>query len=212
MHPNYSQAKVNALACLLIIRKWRFNLILWSKPPADSFPHAQPFRLTPLAVCLISRLTSSVVSTMRYGFYHHILCSQTPGAHSMPFLGTLSTLTTVDIWVFVFLPLVLFSEPSSHAQFQDNGFHLASSDLIWCVNSKLNLWMYVCVCLWRFREEMCVCVPVFLAFIVRVLFIIVLVYLCVYRVLSKRMCFLIMRCYVCHTQKALKGNPEMSSH
>lgn len=122
MHPNYSQARVDALACLLLIRKRRFNLILWCKPSADSFPHAQSFRLTALAVCLISRLTSSVVSTMRYGFYRRILCSQTPGAHSMPLLGTLSTLTTVDIWVFVFLPLVLFSEPSSHAQFKTIAF------------------------------------------------------------------------------------------
>lgn len=32
-------------------------------------PHAQPLRLTPLALCLILRLTSPAVCKMRYGFY-----------------------------------------------------------------------------------------------------------------------------------------------
>ncbi len=79
--------------------------------------------------------------------------------------------------------------------------------------------MYVRLCEGSVKNHvsdvcMHVSVPIFVAFIVHVCCSLAFqCILCVSAVCAVcLMCFLIMRCYVCHTQKAFKANPEMSSH
>ncbi len=78
--PNYSQDKVDAMACLLIIKRWRFNLIFRFKASADSIPHAQPFSLTrclsDFEAYISSRWHNALWLSLPYSLLPDTRCSQ----------------------------------------------------------------------------------------------------------------------------------------
>lgn len=166
--PNYSQDKADAMACLLIIRRWRFNLILRCKPSADSIPHAQPFSLT----CCLSDLEAYVSSRWHdalwlsspYSLLPETWCSQHAIVRHIKYINhsrylriCLSSLGSV------LSDIISCSVPS-------NCFHPTSSDLIWRVKTL----EYMCASVrvqGRIMYQACECMcvlPVVLAFIVHV--------------------------------------------
>ncbi len=162
--PNYSQDKVDAMACLLIIKRWRFNLIFRCKASAYSIPHAQPFSLTVWSWGLhLQLLHDALWLSLPYSLLPDTRCSQHAIVRHIKYINHSQYLRICLSSLGSVLRAII------SCSVQGNYFHSASSDLIWRVNSL------ECMCAsvkvqWRIMCQACVCmcVPIFLAFIVHV--------------------------------------------
>lgn len=155
--PNYSQDKVDAMTCFLIIKRWRFNLIFRCKASADSIPHAQPFSLTrclsDLEAYISSRWHNALWLSPPYSLLPDTRCSQHAIVRHIKYINHSQYLRICLSSLGSVLRAII------SCSVQGNCFHSASSDLIWRVNTL------ECMCAsvkvqGRIMSQACVCMCV----------------------------------------------------